>query len=287
MDKVIFINKCVFPEQNNGRNTVLFPLVRAGGVMLVPFRMNYLCVCVCICMCVCVFHLTLHLSSRSVFGSHAAAAGSNFHPLVFIRGCTKHRFPSGASPQMTLDMKWVGVGGCEEEVCRGEGLGFSFEMWRWLCVWEEIIKLQTLEMRLLWRPRQSSLFLLTVALCSLMAIIETVMARHQMTFPLVLWRGRAPFTCVLPLFLFLYCSTLWPPSTCSYPWRRWKRCLWISRWVIAFIYAQRCCVHFFLPGRSSWGHSAPDGELCTLTSQCKWLTVLCITNKWHLSPPRS
>lgn len=118
-------------------------------------------------------------------------------------------------------------------------------MWRWLRVWEEIIKLQALEMRLLWRPRQSSLFLLTAALCSLMALIETVMARHQMTFPLVLWRGRTPFTCILPLFLFLYCSTLWPPSTCSYPWRRWKRCLWISRWVIAFIYAQRCCVHFF------------------------------------------
>lgn len=84
--------------------------------MLVPFRMNYLCVCVYIYVCVCVFHLTLHFSRRSVFGSHAAAAASNFLPLVFVRGCTKRRFPSGASPQMTLDMKWVGVGGCGGEL---------------------------------------------------------------------------------------------------------------------------------------------------------------------------
>lgn len=99
---------------------------------------------------------------------------------------------------MTLDMKWV----VEFSLCSPAPLRCGGDYAAGV-VWEEIIKLQTLKMRLLLWPRQSSLFLLTAALCSLIAIIEAVIASRKMTFPLVLRRGRASFCCILSLSLSL------------------------------------------------------------------------------------
>lgn len=98
---------------------------------------------------------------------------------------------------MTLDMKWVAelsprlpapLRRSGDDVAGG--------------VWEEIIKLQTLEMRLLLWPRQSSLFVLTTALCSLIAVIEAVIASCKMTFPLLFWRDEL-HSVVFSLFLSL------------------------------------------------------------------------------------
>lgn len=54
---------------------------------------------------------------------------------------------------------------------------------------------------------------------------HNIIASYKMTFPLLLWRGRASFSNIPSLC----CSTLWRPSPCFCPWPRWKRCSWIFR----------------------------------------------------------
>lgn len=98
---------------------------------------------------------------------------------------------------MTLDMKWVAeLSPRSPAPLRRSGDDVAGG------VWEEIIKLQTLEMRLLLWPRQSSLFVLTTALCSLIAVIEAVIASCKMTFPLLFWRDEL-HSVVFSLSLFL------------------------------------------------------------------------------------
>lgn len=148
---------------------------------------------------------------------------------------------------MTLDMKWV----VEFSLCSPAPLRCGGDYAAGV-VWEEIIKLQTLKMRLLLWPRQSSLFLLTAALCSLIAIIEAIIASRKMTFPLVLRRGRASFCCILSLSVSA--AALYDAShhvfihgrdgkdVCEYPGKS-----------STLLYTQRCHIP---TGWSSRGHKA-------------------------------
>lgn len=151
----------------------------------------------------CVFLLTLHFC-RAVFGTHPIAA-AYLLPLVFFHVCTK------TLPDFPVEYLnrwlwiWSGwVGGC---LVYARPLLWDIEVtMRQEFFWEEIIKLQTLKMRLLLWPRQPYLFLLTAALCSLIAIIEAIIASCKMTFPLVLWRGQASLCCIPSLSLSLFLS---------------------------------------------------------------------------------
>lgn len=87
--------------------------------------------------------------------------------------------------------------------------------------WEEIIILQTLKMRLLSWPRQASCFCWWQPFATWP---HNIIATRKMTFPLLFWRDELHF-----LAFSLCCSTLWCPSPCFYPRRRWRRCLWIYR----------------------------------------------------------
>lgn len=157
----------------------------------------------------CAFPLSLHFC-RAVFGAHPIAA-AYLLPLVFIHVCTK------TLPDFPVEYlnRWLwiwsvggvgGWGGVGDLVCARPLLWDIEVTMRQEFFWEEIIKLQTLKMRLLLWPRQPYLFLLTAALCSLITIIEAIIASCKMTFPLVLWRGQASLCCTPSLSPSLFLS---------------------------------------------------------------------------------
>lgn len=169
---------------------------------------------------------------------------------------------------MTLAMKWV----VEFSLCSPAPLRCGGDYAAGV-VWEEIIKLQTLKMRLLLWPRQSSLFLLTAALCSLIAIIGAVIASRKMTFPLVLRRGRASFCCILSLSVSA--AALYDAShhvfihgrdgkdVCEYPGKS-----------STLLYTQRCHIP---TGWSSRVMKLFTEELFSLTTV--WHVTKCVNNQ--------